>query len=432
LMMCCPEEIDPSGNTVLMQPYLTKSDLRGCSDFLFVPGTNDSHIFLLRTEESLDNVVSTYASVIDLQAKTLMAETLVASARKFEGMAWVGGFGPFPPAGPSESLTLQNTIKLASEPQKQSAFVFIKPHACTEKVKSLVKKKFGEMGISILSEGGYDGKTIDEKKYIDQHYYAIASKATIMKPNQLNVPKDMFKSAFDNEWDKTLEDGQVLNALDACAKLGVDADTIDSLWAKAKAAKKLVKFGGGFYCGLVEAEGKPPLYTLNAFFMSMRSKFTKPDVNIHYFVVEFDASKLPWAKFRGEVLGPTDPAKAPADSLRGQIMGQWKELDLTAPPNTGDNGVHASASPFEGLAEKMNWLGLDPLTDDFGKALLEGTGDEKVTKEMLDEFKVDPQVLLPAGGGKKGSLFDQLEDMDFADAVSKVKAIAKEYNAAKK
>jgi len=242
----------------------------------------------------------------------------------------------------------------------------------------------------------------------------------------------MFKSAFDAEWDKTLEDGQVLNALDACAKLGVDADTIDSLWAKAKAAKKLVKFGGGFYCGLVEAEGKPPLYTLNAFFMSMRSKFTKPDVNIHYFVVEFDASKLPWAKFRGEVLGPTDPAKAPADSLRGQIMAQWKELDLTAPPNTGDNGVHASASPFEGLAEKMNWLGLDPTTDEFGKALLEGTGDEQVTKEMLDEFKVDPQVLLPAGGGKKGSLFDQLEDMDFADAVSKVKAIAKEYNAAKK
>ena len=38
LMMCCPDEVDASGDSVLMQPYLTKSDLRGCSDFIFVPG----------------------------------------------------------------------------------------------------------------------------------------------------------------------------------------------------------------------------------------------------------------------------------------------------------------------------------------------------------------------------------------------------------
>jgi hypothetical protein len=34
----------------------------------------------------------------------------------------------------------------------------------------------------------------------------------------------------------------------------------------------------------------------------------------------------------------------------------WEALGLRAPCNTSDNGVHASASPFEGLAEKMNWL----------------------------------------------------------------------------
>ena len=34
------------------------------------------------------------------------------------------------------------------------------------------------------------------------------------------------------------------------------------------------------------------------------------------------------------------------------------------------------------------------------------------------------QVLLPGGDGKKGSLFDQLEDLDFADALSKCSAIA--------
>ncbi len=29
-------------------------------------------------------------------------------------------------------------------------------------------------------------------------------------------------------------------------------------------------------------------------------------------------------------------------------------------PTVGDNCVHASASPFEGLAERMNWLKVKP------------------------------------------------------------------------
>ena len=61
----------------------------------------------------------------------------------------------------------------------------------------------------------------------------------------------------------------------------------------------------------VESEGKAPIYTFNAFFMSMRSKFVAPEASIHYYVVEFPASSLSWADFRGKVLGPTDPTKAP-------------------------------------------------------------------------------------------------------------------------
>ena len=83
LMLATPETPDEAATEVIMQDYLTKSDLRGCSDFLFVPGTNDTHVFLTRTEESLDNVVSTFASVIDLEANVLMDEVLIATERKF-------------------------------------------------------------------------------------------------------------------------------------------------------------------------------------------------------------------------------------------------------------------------------------------------------------------------------------------------------------
>ena len=70
-----------------------------------------------------------------------------------------------------------------------SAFVFIKPHANTEATKTLVKDVLTAKGCTILSEGAISGTVIDEKKLIDQHYYAIASKATIMKPVEYFKPE---------------------------------------------------------------------------------------------------------------------------------------------------------------------------------------------------------------------------------------------------
>eukprot|EP00928_Gymnodinium_smaydae_P019922 TRINITY_DN1767_c0_g2_i1.p1 TRINITY_DN1767_c0_g2~~TRINITY_DN1767_c0_g2_i1.p1 ORF type:complete len:421 (+),score=55.34 TRINITY_DN1767_c0_g2_i1:64-1326(+) len=74
---------------VMMQPYLTMSSTRGCSDFAFVPGTKDCHILIIRTEKAADGVVSTFAAVVDLQANVLMTERLLANHRKFEGVAWI-------------------------------------------------------------------------------------------------------------------------------------------------------------------------------------------------------------------------------------------------------------------------------------------------------------------------------------------------------
>ena len=69
-------------------------------------------------------------------------------------------------------------------------------------------------------------------------------------------------------------------------------------------------------------------------------------------------------------------------------MAKWRELGLGAEPNTGDNGVHASASPFEGLAERNNWLGVPLAKDAYGAALI----DAGVPQGLLAEWSVDPQV----------------------------------------
>ena len=271
----------------------------------------------------------------------------------------------------------------------------------------------------VLSEGSLTAEQIDEGKLIDQHYYAIASKATILKPAQLNVPADKFKAQFGLEWQAALDSGKVLNAMDGCAALGIDADEMDKQWGICKKAKKLIKFGGGFYCGLIEIEGKGSYYVFNGFFMSMRSKFTAPGTSIYYYVVEWDSAAASWSDFRGKILGPTDPVEAPTDSLRGQIYAQWESLGLAAVPDVGDNGVHASASPFEALAERANWVKADIATDSFGAQLVAAG----VGLDTIKDWSVDPQVLI---GGTKGSLFDSVEDMDTAACIEKLVSINSE------
>ncbi|KAL3770672.1 hypothetical protein ACHAWU_004371 [Discostella pseudostelligera] len=293
---------------------------------------------------------------------------------------------------------------------KNSAFVFVKPHANTAATQKMVRDALLAKGIEILSESDIDGKTIDEKKLIDQHYYAIASKATILAADEIPVPADKFEESFGEKWDQVLKEGRAANAMQACKKFGCTAEELDAAWQAAK----VVKFGGGFYCGLVSVKGQSPLYVFNAFFMVMRSKFVGEDMSIHCYEVQWDPKNLSWSSFRGELLGPTDPKEGPEGSIRKAILDNYKELGLTSVPNKGDNGVHASASPFEGLAEKCNWLGASAETDAFGKALL----NSGLSKTTISEWSVDPRVTLP--GGDKGSVFDALEDMDVDDCLAKL------------
>jgi hypothetical protein len=147
----------------------------------------------------------------------------------------------------------------------------------------------------------------------------------------------------------------------------------------------------------------------------MRSKFVGKNDSIHCYEVVWDPSQLSWSDFRSKVLGPTDPNEAPVGSLRRTILDNYQSLGLSAVPNKGDNGVHASASPFEGLAEKINWLRRPLESDDFGKALLAAG----LSKTTIEEWSVDPQVIV-SENGSKGSVFDALEDLDADECIAKL------------
>ncbi len=137
--------------------------------------------------------------------------------------------------------------KFSTKPQKllNSAFLFVKPHANTEKVRELVTKKLESEGIKILSQLDIGGEEIDSKGLIDQHYYSIASKATILSADEIPVPKDMFLESFGEEWEDVLKDGRASNAIEACKRFECTPEELNETWRSVPA----VKFGGGFYCG---------------------------------------------------------------------------------------------------------------------------------------------------------------------------------------
>lgn len=54
----------------------------------------------------------------------------------------------------------------------------------------------------------------------------------------------------------------------------------------------------------------------------------------------------------------------------------------------GDNGVHASASPFEALAERMNWVGAKLEEDAFGAAMIKAG----IPVDTIMAWTKDPQV----------------------------------------
>jgi hypothetical protein len=130
------------------------------------------------------------------------------------------------------------------------AFLFLKPNAMVPRALSSVREKLANFNIGVVDEGTLDGHIIDKDMLIDNHYGAIAAKAVMMKPEELEVSPEaagMFKNAYGVDFKQALDAGTVLNAKDACSFLGLSTDALGDLWAEATP----LKFGGGFYCGRI-------------------------------------------------------------------------------------------------------------------------------------------------------------------------------------
>lgn len=144
------------------------------------------------------------------------------------------------------------------------------------------------------------------------------------------------------------------------------------------------------------------IYVINGFYMAMRDKFTKPNVSIHYYEVEWDIEKLSWEDFLWKIIGSNDPSAAIDGSIHRVIHEKFKEFGLNSAPTVDDNVIHASVSPFAALCERVNWLSRKFQDDEYGKALL----NSGINLDTLEEWKFNPKIFLD---GKRASLYGTLE-----------------------
>ena len=290
------------------------------------------------------------------------------------------------------------------------AFVFVKPNAMNPEAIELVRRKLREFKIDIVSEGSIDAATIDSNLLIDNHYGAIASKAIGKAPYDISESAaELFATTFKEDYSEVLAHGRVLNAKEACTRLGIDHHQLGDKWASLERGVSLVKFGGGFYCGRLD-----DIYVINGFYMAMRASYVTPPAAVRWMTVEWQPKEtgLTWATFRSDVVGATDPSVAASTSIRAAILNQWRSLGLSNAPSVKENGFHASASPFEALLERMNWLKLGDFTNDpFGKELY----NAGVSAANIKLWGEDPQVDETWG---RGNLFDILEDLDIENCIS--------------
>jgi len=126
-----------------------------------------------------------------------------------------------------------------AKPLKNSAFIFIKPHANKESVRALVRSKLLDSGMKITFECSIFGDQINKQKLIDRHYHSISSKALKLFPNDVKIPETMFYDFFGEKWQKVVFENRAVNAEEARNKFGCNAEELGNAWRLAEENHKV-------------------------------------------------------------------------------------------------------------------------------------------------------------------------------------------------
>jgi len=293
-------------------------------------------------------------------------------------------------------------------------FIYVKPHANRESVRSFVTEFLTSRNFKIVAHGEVSPDTLME--CVDKQYEDLGKKALILAPHECtlsSISMMAFEQKFRISWSVAVKKKLVQNARESCNILGVSHDELRKAWMECIRHNKIVKLGRDFYCGYIDTIlNKPAVFCINGFYMSMRAEYASPGASVHYYCVEWDNVVSSWKDFRKKIVGNNDPSCAHPESLRATIGAEWKELGLGAPLDMARNAIHCSASAFEALVEITEWLKISVENDRFGDELIRSG----VSREMLVDWMSNISV-------KGKPVFDHMEDKGSRECVDTAKQL---------
>lgn len=297
------------------------------------------------------------------------------------------------------------------------SFIFLKPHANTDAVKEFVKTHLLKAEFEIIEQDPIHEHPRELQAKLEKHYSTMHRHALTLAPEKILLQPaalEAFQACFQKSWKEVLSEGGVLNAAESLERLDLSPVELKKHWELLEMGRDKVKLRSGVYAGRIHGR-----VVVNGFYIEMWAKMTEQLASSKRSIAWFDirwTNQKCWRDFRTAVVGDTLPASARHGSLRRRIYEAWKELGLPAQPSLGENALHASASPFEAMVDRHNWMGTEFEKDDFGEQLLR----EGIVESVLRRWSCDPIVNY---GGRQTSIFDLFENLDHTACLERARQI---------
>jgi hypothetical protein len=269
----------------------------------------------------------------------------------------------------------------------------------------MIFAKLDEFGAQVDGVIIVGGKALEEKEIMNRHYGFI--NVMSRTASQAATPEDRAK--IEELLGVSLDEYKLYGGhefLNAHPKY--NAKTLDQLWF----TKKSARVRGGYYVQAYEADGER-FVLVNGFHPVQLEHFTEPSHRIVLLLIHSDTD---WGTLRNELVGATFPEKAAPGSIRGTLYANPAKYGFSE-VGIGNNGVHLSAGPYEGVFEILNFLG--SLTNfnavEQPPLLIRKLEAAGLSSVQAMAVTTNPQV---QANGKQTDLYGATEDVNSDEAVA--------------
>lgn len=304
-------------------------------------------------------------------------------------------------------------------------FVYIKPNANTSEVRDLVHdtlldyiNPYDDGSGRIIAEYNISSEIIQQRRLVDLQFRTLSRHAMEVSGANVRISSSAFEHAFGEELQLVKREKRIFNAREALSALACDPLGLEQAWREAEedsSKGKIRCFGDDLFCGNLYLNGQN-VYVINGFYMATRNEYVKAETSIHAYVIQWSPEFLSWKDFMSKVIGAEDPTRAEFGSLRQIIHSKYKELHLDSVPTEIHNVIHASASPLEGLSERMNWCSKKVHQDEYGRILL-GRG---IPESHINNWISGIEVADAENTGKITSIFNIVKYTDAKECAEKL------------